>query len=80
MEGHIAIANDKLVEGLKFTVPDVASYVNSRESVTYWPSGGNSYTVRGVKVIKIQLNGDNWLDNRSLKLFFNVKKAMERFH
>jgi len=73
MEGHIAVANDKLVEGLKFAVPDVASYVNSRESVTYWPSGGNSYAVRGVKVIKIQLNGDNWLDSRSVKLFFNVK-------
>ena len=71
--GHIAVANDKLVEGLKFAVPVVASYVNSRESVTYWPSGGNSYGVKGVQVIKIQLNGDNWLDCRSLKLFFNVK-------
>ena len=54
MEGHIAVANDTLVEGLKFAIPDVASYVNSRESVAYWPSGGNSYGVKGVKVIELQ--------------------------
>jgi len=75
MESHIAVANDKLVEGLKFAVPDVASYVNSRESVTYWPSGGNSYAPNGVNVIKLQLNGDNWLDCRSVKLFFNLKNT-----
>jgi len=75
MEAHIASANDKLVEGLKFAVPSVASYVNARESVTFWPSGGNSYAPNGVKVIKLQLNGDNWLDCRSVKLFFTLKNT-----
>ena len=54
MEGHISVANDKLVEGLKFAAPAVASYANSRESVTYWPSGGDSYAPNGVNAIILQ--------------------------
>ena len=73
MESHIAVANDKLIDGLKFATPDVASYINSRESVTFWPSGAASYSVNGVKVTEFQLNGNNWLDCKSLKIFFDVK-------
>ena len=66
MEGDIAVAGDKLVEGLKIAVPLAASYANSRESVTYLPSGGNSYAPNMVNVLQFELDGDNWLDCRKV--------------
>lgn len=79
MEGHIAISDVKLLDDLKFATPKSASYVNSRESVMYWPSGGNSYAPNGVKFIILNLNGDNWLDCKRVKLF-SLKKNLLPFH
>lgn len=72
MEAHVNAVEDHLIESLQFKLPPGASYVVDRRYVTYFPSGGNSYSPVGVKVIKIPISGDNWLDPSSVKLFFTL--------
>ena len=72
MEGHAQSVEDNLIESLSFKLRPGASYVNNRRSCTFWPAGGNSYSPTGVKVIKINLNSDQWLDPSTVKLFFNI--------
>jgi len=43
------------------------------EDVTFFPQGGNDYKPGGVRVIKINLTSDQWLDPSTVKLFFTVK-------
>ena len=43
-----------------------------RRSVSFFTQGGNDYQPNGVKVIKIMLNGDSWLDPSTVKLFMDV--------
>jgi len=73
MESHVQSVEDHLVEGLQFQLGATAKYVTNRRSVTFWPAGGNSYSSNGVKVIKISLTADQWLDPLSVKFFFTIK-------
>ena len=69
MEATVQAVEDRLIDSLKFQISPTASYVTNRRSVTFHPQGGNSYGVKGVKVIKISLTGDEWLDRSAVKLF-----------
>lgn len=73
MEHHAQSVEDHLVEGLSFKLRPGASYVTDRKSVTYFPQGGNTYSPRGVRVIKIMLTGDQWLDPSTVKLSYMLK-------
>jgi len=73
MVGHAQSVEDSLIDSLSFKLRPGASYVTSRRSVTFFPQGGNDYKPNGVKVIKIGLNGDQWLDPGTVKLFFTVQ-------
>ena len=75
MEGHAQSVEDNLIDSLSFKLRPGASYVTNRRSVTFWPQGGNQYTCRGVKVIKISLNGDQWLDPSTVKVFFDIQNT-----
>ena len=72
MESHAQSVEDNLIDSLSFKLRPGASYVTDRRSVSFFPQGGNDYQPNGVKVIKISLNGDSWLDPSTVKLFFNV--------
>ncbi len=72
MESHAQSVEDNLIDSLSFKLRPGASYVTDRRSVSFWPQGGNDYAPSGVKVIKIMLTGDSWLDPSTVKLFFNV--------
>ena len=72
MESHAQSVEDNLIDSLSFKLRPGASYVTDRRSVSFFPQGGNQYTSNGVKVIKINLNGDQWLDPSSVKLFYNI--------
>ena len=72
MEGHAQSVEDNLIESLSFKLRPGASYVTNRRSVTFWPQGGNSYSPTGVKVIKVALNSDQWMDPSTVKLFFTT--------
>lgn len=73
MEAHAQSVEDNLIDSLSFRLRPGASYVTDRKSCSYFPQGGNQYSPAGVKVIKIMLNGSDWLDPSTVKLFMNVK-------
>ena len=70
-----AIANgveDLLVDGLSFKLPSSATYVTDRKSVTFYTSGSNEYSSVGVKLIKIAVNGTDWMDPSTLRVAFDL--------
>ena len=74
LESHAQAVEDVLHESLSFKLRPSASYVIDRKFVTFWPQGSSEYKVTGgAKVIKININGTDWLDPSSLKLHFIVK-------
>ena len=74
LESHAQAVEDVLHESLSFKLRPSASYVTDRKFVTFWPQGSSEYKVTGgVKVIKININGTDWLDPSSIKLHFIVK-------
>ena len=76
MESHAQSVDDHLIDSLSFKLKPGASYVTDRRSVTYFPQGGNQYSPTGVKVMKILLTGDQWLDPSTTKLQFRLETMM----
>ena len=72
MESHAQSVEDNLIDSLSLKLRPGASYVTDRRSVSFFTQGGNEYQPNGVKVIKIMLNGDSWLDPSTCKLFFDI--------
>ena len=74
LESHAQAVEDVLHESLSFKLRPSASYVIDRKFVTFWPQGSSEYKVTGgIKVIKININGSDWMDPSSLKLHFHIK-------
>lgn len=72
MEATAQSVEDYLIDASSFKLKPGASYITNRRSVTYFPVGGNQYSVAGVKVIKILLTGDQWLDPSTVRLQFTL--------
>ena len=72
MESSVQSAKDYLIDGLSFQLAPGASYITRRRSVSFFPQGGNLYSPTGVKVIKINFNGADWLDPSTTRLHFTV--------
>ena len=72
MEGHANSVEDRLIDGLSFKLAPGASYVQERRSVTFHPSGSNSYSSAGTKLIKLHITGDGWLDVSTFRLMFDL--------
>ena len=75
MESHAQATEDYLIDGLSFKLAPGASYVTNRRSVTFYPQGGSSYTPTGVKVIRIGLTGEGWLDPSTLRVMFDLNNV-----
>ena len=76
VEGHANSTDDYLIDGLSFKLAKGASYVTNRRSVSFFPSGSNEYgPSTGTKVIKIRLNGTDWLDPSTVKVMFTLKNT-----
>ena len=58
---------DKLIDGLSYKLDNTASYISSRDSCTYWCVGSNEYSCQGVRVVKLLINGNGWLDSSTVK-------------
>ena len=80
MESHAQATEDYLIDGLSFKSAPGASYVTNRRSVTFYPQGGNSYSPTGVKVIRIALTGDGWLDPSTLRVMFDLNNLDATSH
>ena len=76
MENQIlSHASEELIPGLSYTLGPTAQFVRNRQSTTFFPSGGNQYSVNGVRVLRfeIQSGGDMFLDPATLRLAFTLK-------
>ena len=52
VEAHAQSTEDFLIEGLSYKLNPGASYVSNRRSVSFFPSGSDTYSpASGVKVI-----------------------------
>ena len=58
---HAQSVDDALMGGQGYELKAGASYVAKRRSVPYFAQGGNQYSPNGVKGMKFNLTGDQWL-------------------
>ena len=73
VEAHAQSTSDFLIEGFSYQLRAGASHVTNRRSVTFFPSGSDTYSPSsGVKVIKISMNGTDWLDPSTCKVQFDI--------
>ena len=72
MENHAQSVDDALIGGLSYKLKAGASYVTNRRSVFYFASGGNQYSPNGVRVIKFNITGDQWLDPSIFRVRFQL--------
>ena len=75
MEHHAQSIDDALIGGLSYELKAGASYVTNRRSVSYFASGGNTYSPNGVKVMKFNLTGDQWLDPSTFRVAFQLSNS-----
>ena len=68
MEHHAQSVDDALIGGLSYKLKAGASYVTNRRSVAYFAQGGNQYPPNGIKVMKFNLTGDQWLDPSTFRV------------
>ena len=73
MEATAQSVEDYLIDSLSFKLKPGASYITNRRGVTFFPHGGNAYSPTGVKVIKIVLTGDSWLDPSTVRFQFALR-------
>ena len=73
VEAHAQSVEYYLIEGLSYKLSPGASYVTNRRSVSFFPSGSDTYSPSsGVKVIRIKVNGTDWLDPSDAKVQFGI--------
>ena len=64
---------DTLIDGLSFKLGKTASYITNRRRCTFHPQGSNMYTpANGTQLIKISLNGSDWLDPSTIRITFDL--------
>ena len=72
MGHHAQSVDDALIGGLSYKLKPGASYVTNRRSVSFFAQGGNQYSPNGVKVMKFNLTGDQWLDPSTFRVMFQL--------
>jgi hypothetical protein len=75
MESILASTEDHLVSNLSFKLPSKsgASYVTSKQQVTFFPAGGNIYSpTSGQKIIRFNLASDGYMDLSSLVVSMDI--------
>ena len=79
MESKIATANDVLLKALSMDLPDSAEYVLSKEQVTYYPQGSQTYSPEAGRLVRFTL-GDNsgaMLDPTSVRLSYLLRNKTD---
>ena len=72
MEHHAQSVDDALIGGLSYKLKSGASYITNRRAVSYFQQGGNQYSPNGVRVIKFNIAGDQWLDPSTFRVRFQL--------
>ena len=76
MEHHAQSVDDALIGGLSYKLKAGASYVTNRRSVSYMATGGNQYSPSGVKVMRFNLTGDQWMDPSTFRVMFQINNKV----
>ena len=66
-----------LIEPLNYKLSGSAAYVETKSSVSFFPSSGNEFSPTGVRVIRLPLTGDGWLVPESSYLTFAITNRNE---
>ena len=77
MEHHAQSIDDARIGGLSYKLKPGASYVTNRRSISYFASGGNTYSPNGVEIMKFNLTGDHWLDPSTFRVAFQLNNNNE---
>ena len=73
MESYAQSTQDYLIDTLSYKMAAGASYVTNRRSISFYSSGSDTYSPSsGVKVIKLKMNGTDWLDPSTVKIQFDI--------
>ena len=72
IEAHSTGEADELIDVLSYKLPDTATYFTDRKSVSFFASGSNEYSTSGTKLIKLAVNGDNWMDPSTFRISFDI--------
>ena len=75
METHIQATEDSLIDTLSFKLPNTANFIQDRRSVSFFPSGSNNYSPKGVKIMKFMLAGTDWLDPSTVRIQFTLNNT-----
>ena len=74
-EYHIAATSNALLQSLDFSLPPSANYVTSRRTCYTYTSGASAFTPNGVKVARLTIAADAWLDCGTLALCFRLRNG-----
>ena len=74
----VEVATDVLVPGLRFHLPDSASYVLGRKFTTNWPQGSNVYNpTAGQRLIRFVISdATQFIDLSTLRLAFTLSNTV----
>jgi len=69
-------SQDEFLEQLSFKLPGGgASYAQERRLVSAYPTGASTFASNGVKVMRFDVTGENWLDPATLRLAFKLRNT-----
>lgn len=69
----LTYVNDYLISAWSYTNPNTASFLKSRNSCSIQAVGGNVYALgSGVRVIRFNINSEDFLDVNSLRVQFDI--------
>ncbi len=76
MDSHTEAVDDILIDNLNFKLKNSSKYVVDRRSVSYFPSGSDTYSsTSGTKVIKFVLAGDQWMVPFTVRIQFQLNNT-----
>ena len=67
--------SDKLLSSLDFTLSNTANYVQSRRSVSWYPTGAGTFAPNGVRVLRFNMTGEGWCDLSTLRIQFAIRNT-----
>jgi hypothetical protein len=73
LEDVVAGSEETLLISLDFSMGPSANYVTNRRSTTWYPSGASTFSATGVRVARVVLSGEGWLDPSTLRIALKIK-------
>ena len=73
LETHIAGSDDQLIAGLHFAGRNTASYITSRQNVSFAAQTASNFKPSGSRLMRFSLGDQQgWLDGGSVRLVFRL--------